>query len=199
MKLPSENVLSLQQKFEEAGYLGAQPAGKGEVRKILMVGATTDQFDDLSEADEAYLTSTLRDLKEKGVLVAPDFRIAISNIDPLFGGEDFLAGKYSADLVVLCLVYNPDAGERRDSDGFYATSPRHFDFNAWHDAVAATGAKFVSVVGDDGEINAGHIGIRGGKFRLLRENFPETVFVNEDYVAETALDGPAVAHPVLAR
>jgi hypothetical protein len=183
MILSSQNVVSLQNKFRAAG-LTKTNASTPEIKKILLVGATTDEFDELSTADEAYLTGTLRDLKEKGVSVARDFEVSIVNIDPAFGGEDFLAKKFSADLVVLCLVYNPNLSEDRDSDGFYATSPRHFEPEAWHNAVAATGARFVSVVGDDGEINASHIGIRGGKFRLLREGFPETVFINEDYSME---------------
>ncbi|HTK83678.1 MAG TPA: hypothetical protein VL625_01205 [Patescibacteria group bacterium] len=197
MKLPSENILSLQQKFAAAEYVNAAPDKTSDVKKILMVGATTGALNELSDADEAYLTGSLRDLKEKGVSVASDFQVSIANIDPAFGGEDFLAGNFSADLVVLCLVYDPNRSEQRDAAGFYATSPRHFENNAWHDAVAATGAKFVSVVGDDGEINAGHIGIRGGKFRLLRESFPETVFISEDYLAESGFDSRVASQPAL--
>lgn len=186
---PAKNT-EMRRQFEKLSVAGTAPfeGAPARLRNILMVGAMTDESGNLSDNDRSWLRSGLMILKKAEIPVSPRFNVSIANLNPEYGGEDFLTGKFAADLVIICSVYNPPEGMGSNvpHHGFYARSPLHSQESIWHDRVMASGAKALYVVGSTvTEINAEHFRQEGSKLRLISQTQGNlSLFVHEDYLAQ---------------
>lgn len=177
MRLSQQNLASLRSQF--AHYSGRAPGeAAAPLKKILLVGATLEASGALSENDRAYFRALLDNLESAHVSVDPDFEVEIANIDPAYGGEDFLQGRYDADLVMVCFVYDPDKSEKPEAAGPCASSPHHFLPRVWHDSVVKTGARYLCAVSAGNEVGAAHFSIDGGSLKLISDDFPESLYIN---------------------
>lgn len=191
MLLPLSGQVYLRQTF---GRYACDPrTAKGEVlEKILMVGAIPENGG-VSSADRMHLRQCLLDLRAANVNVSPDFEVSVANIDPRFGGEDFLKGGHKADVVALCYVFNPPFRGHGENTryGTLAVSPDHFQDRAWHDAAINSGARAVWTMGDILEINASHFLVDNGRLQLAARGetrLKETaVLLQDKYAMRMAL------------
>lgn len=166
--LSAQNIL--RQQF------AAHAAPGADIRHILMVGAKTQGFRTVSFEDDRYMQRCFSALSRTGMPVAPDFEVSVVNIAQNEGREDFLKGGFCADIVMLNYIFNPKTYDEAETLANKwcmedcRVSPRHFEDGAWHDAVAATGARGVYIVGRPPlEVTEEHFNRPGALFVPVQE------------------------------
>jgi hypothetical protein len=177
MKVSESGLFSLRKKFT-AEAAGDSPVKIEPVKSIMLVGARTTRGADgvvcLDESsDGVWLMGALHELARQGIPVDPAYEISVVNIDPAFGGEDFLTTEQKADAVVTCFVFNPgdcsphDLAQPEYRHGLFALSPHHCDNDLWYESALRTGAKVVIAIGGWSEINGEHFLRPEGKLKLM--------------------------------
>lgn len=148
------------------------------LRDILMVGATFDFLTGIpSTRDLLFLETAMETLAATRTPISYDFRVGVANLDPRFGGEDFLSKSFNAkaDVLLMCFLYNrePDCPH---TNPVYANSPRHNEPGIWHDKAVETGARAIfafgnksgrSVVERGGEVNHTFFERENGRFSTV--------------------------------
>lgn len=153
----------LREKF--ADVCRVTPGGQecAPLKKILMVGAVMDDKEALGVYDRDYLEVVMETLRVRGVPVAADFEIKICNLDPQYGGGDFLRDEgIEADIVIACYIFDPRTARRADDpeegrDLVFKVSEQHTEKGVWHKSARRAGVKVIAVMSateDSEEIQA---------------------------------------------
>jgi|GEM_PF-2893951 len=147
------------------------------IEDFLLIGAIMENGF-LSPNDLIFLLMSVLKCRDLGIDVAPDFDVNVANIDMKHGGEDFLSGRYKADCLVSCFVYN---GPKAEGYNCKHLKSDYSDIqNIWYHAAMRSNARFAFVFGDlDTEVTAQH-------------------FSGEDLIPLAANDNDNV-HPVVRR
>jgi hypothetical protein len=174
MIVPKDITQRLRKEFQQ--YCAPIEYNK-TIKKILLVGAKIE--DDQIINDEITLSWNLMKLKEFGIPVDQQFELEAVNIDPVYGGEDFLVGQYNADFILICWIFNGfDITNKYEGD--YSRSPYHSFKDRWLTAAVNSGAKVLYVAGTKStEINERHF--EDGPFKMIFYRNPDSIFLHKDY------------------
>lgn len=153
MKLSTD---SIQNAFMRASVAGIDRSCVASaiavpVKKILLVGALLDGEGYLSADDQKALNSSLKFLADQKIRLDPSCEIEVANLK--YGDEDFLQGRYDADVVIACKIFNPPnkgagGGTFPGADpSVFSISAKHHDPRIWHDSAARTNAKIICAIG----------------------------------------------------
>ncbi|GJL85129.1 MAG: hypothetical protein DHS20C02_09040 [Micavibrio sp.] len=168
---------------------------KHAIKRILLVGASEiyeeDFFDD--SLDRMLTKSAITTALDLGISFNRTFEIETIDIKRGEGlEEDFLRGKFLADMVITANIFNPKltAKEAQSFQGsmpdFFcngiARSPLHYVPGSWHDAAVRAGAKVIICRGRE---------LRADTF--VRENFSELVLPQEVHKDNGYLDHTSIA------
>lgn len=155
-----QSLPALRELFAE--YARPQNTALSPLRRFSLVGAHPDRYGLPSDEPDSWrLELGMQILADCGYPIAPDFDIDIINIQPVYGGRDFLKETKPTDVVMLCWVFNPlDGAEAIDAyntplSGDFMISPTHFLPHSWYSAAQRTDAKIIMVYGDDGGTEVG--------------------------------------------
>lgn len=165
MLVNDQKVTDLCEAFRNSSPSSAEP-----IRKILMVGAEQSSAGELSDQDYMYLYLVMRTFQNQGIAVDPDVEIETVNLNK---GEDFLEGKYDADMVMLCHIFNPRTKYDAPEPGTFNASAQHFADNAWANAIVNTKAQYTAIfpAGDTlPDLNACDIFSDETNYKIVEEN-----------------------------
>lgn len=153
--------------------------GRHAIRSVMMVAALVRRDAReryiLSENDDRYLATMVREGARLGINFSPDLLIKTCNIRHAMRDFTLAAeGKLpdcKADMVGFCFVYyNPHDryGSCHIDKSLYTQSPRAFEKGIWHAALANTGARYAFNVHKTGE-ELPTINLVGSQYGIIRE------------------------------
>ncbi len=130
-------------------YIAVGTPKQKPIKDILMVGALfkDEKKDQLSINDNVDLMLFLREMKEYGISIDPNFSINVCN---RHYGEDFLNDSYKVDAVLFSMVDNPIFYANPLKDNGYSKpfniSKNHFEKSIWGQKVIETGANILYIM-----------------------------------------------------
>ncbi len=118
------------------------------VRSIATVGGRFENGA-FKGTDEDYFWQTICYLADSEITIDPDFTITNYNLDPEYGGRDFLDRPDQADLLFFMVVFNP---EGRSAIRHFSNYPKYSDAcvsrlhseQAFRESARATKARFIA-------------------------------------------------------
>lgn len=142
------------------------------LRSILCVGGQGTPHG-LRGNDKSFFEVAIPYLAESEVPVDPDFRIEICNLDPAYGGKDFLEYDAQIDLILFMFLLSPepkDVGYFSLRERFLPTtvSPHHAP-GAFREAIRRTDARAIMFRASGNEVDEGFILSQTG---VDRADFP---------------------------
>lgn len=187
MELKSENLEALRSKY--ARYTVSPGSAVKPLKSILFVGAHLAPRAEtgIDMRDENRFEDALDLCQAHNIAVDPEFTVNCINIDPAavegHQPEDFLDGKYKADLVVSDFLNDPYP-RREHSDpnnyGVFSISPRHYLDNVFYESALATGARAI-VVWKQGRSAVGPEKFSGPEFSIAGAHPKCTLLLRNDF------------------